>query len=103
MATNATAITDLEGSKAVLEGRCAAASGAGLLKLLTAIQHVADEVGSLEMDQLGDADYIPQTTAFDAATADGAAFVATLKSIKAAFSGLSIVADAVDKLLTYIK
>ena len=90
-------------SKKVLEDQCAAYSGKALLNLLTSIQHIADEVGALEASTLANAAYVPQTDPFKAATADAQTFVATLNSIKAAFAALGTVAQAIDKILTYIR
>ncbi len=103
MPTSGDAIRDLEDSKNALQDQCAAASGSALLNLLTSIQHIADEVGALEASTLATASYVPQTDPFRAATTDAQTFVAALNSMKAAFAALGTVAQAIDKILTYIK
>jgi len=102
MATNGEALADLEDSKRTLEGETSAASGTDLLKLLTAIQHIGDEVGQLEVSTLTDS-YVPQTSAFQQATADAKAFVATLESLKVAFAAVATFAAAADKVISYVK
>jgi len=102
MATNGDALADLEDSKRTLEAETSAASGTDLLKLLTAIQHIGDEVGQLEVSTLSDS-YLPQTSAFQQATADAKAFVATLESLKVAFAAVAAFAAAVDKAIDYVK
>jgi len=102
MATNGDAINDLEASKKALEDQCNGASGTTFLKLLTSIQHIADEVGKLEVLTLNDA-YTPQTTAFQNGTADAIAFVQTLNSLRAIFGAVAGLAAAVDKVISYIK
>jgi hypothetical protein len=103
MATNADAIKDLEASKKTFEDQCNDASGATLLKLLTAIQHLADEVGDLEARLLATADYVPQTDSFKAVTDDGKAFLSLLTNLKTLFAGIGQVAAAADKIVSFIK
>ena len=103
MPTNSDAVAQLEGAKKQLEDQTAAASGATLLQLLTAIQHIADEVGAIEALNLDNAAYVPQSNSFQAATADAQAFVATLNHLKAMFAGVGQVAQAADTLLAMIK
>jgi hypothetical protein len=73
------------------------------LKLLTAIQHIADEVGAVEALTLANSDYIPETDSFKALTEDAKAFVANLQSIKATFQRIEQVAQAADTVLKFIK
>ncbi|MBV9736467.1 MAG: hypothetical protein JO209_11235 [Acidisphaera sp.] len=103
MPTNAEVIDGLEASKKALEDQCNGASGATFLKLLTSIQHVADEVGALEALTLDTADYVPQTDPFRKGTADAQAFQATLESLKTIFGLASKLAQAADTLIKYIK
>jgi len=103
MPTSGDAIRDLEDSKKTLEDQCGTASGQTIPKLLTSVQHIADEIGALEASTLATAPYVPQTDPFKQATADARAFVAALNSLKAAFATLGPVAQAIDKLLSYIR
>jgi hypothetical protein len=103
LSTSSDAIRDLEDSKKTLEDQCVVASGETLVKLLTSIQHIVDEVGALEASLLATATYVPQTDPFKAATTDAQDFVADLNSIKTAFAPVGTVVQAIDKLLTYIR
>lgn len=103
MSTNADTIAALEASKKTLEDACNGASGTTFLKLLTAIQHIADEVGTLEASLLDSAEYVPQTDPFKAGTADAKAFLAILDSLKTIFGAASKLAQAADALVKYIK
>jgi hypothetical protein len=103
MPTAVEAITQLEAAKKLLEDQTGGASGATLLKLLMAIQHIADEVGAQEAMALNAAPYVPQTDPFKAATSDAKAFLATLNNLKAIFAGIGQVAMAADTVIGMIK
>jgi thiamine biosynthesis lipoprotein ApbE len=103
LSTSGDAIRDLEDSKKALEHQCVGASGETLVKLLTSIQHIVDEVDALEASLLATAAYVPQTDQFKATTTDARDFVADLSSIKTAFAAVGTVVQVIDKLLAYIK
>lgn len=102
MPTAVEAITQLEAAKKSLEDQTGGASGATLLKLLMAIQHIADEVGAQEAVALT-TPYVPQTDPFKAVTSDAKAFLATLNNLKAIFAGIGKVAAAADTAISMIK
>ncbi len=102
MLTNTDAIAGLDASKKTLNSQCNAASGTALTDLMTSIQNISDEVGALEVLVLASS-YIPQTDAFKAVTDAAKSFVITLNRIKAAFGAVDEVAQAINKILSYIK
>lgn len=102
MLTNTDAIAGLDASNKTLNSQCNAASGTTLTDLRTSIQNIADAVGALEILVLASS-YIPQTDAFKAVTDAAKSFVITLNRIKAAFGAVGEVAQAINRILSYIK
>jgi len=102
MTTNASAIAALVKSKKALQDQCDAASGDTLKQLENAIHNISSEVGRLETATLNTATYIPQTDAFKSTTAEAKAFLATLNTLKTAFSTIGEVASALDSVINLI-
>ena len=57
------------------------------------------EIDALTAAELGDADYVPQTDPFNAATETGKAFINRLNAIKSALSAIESVVGAANTIL----
>ena len=102
MTTNAEAIAALVQSKTTLQAQCDDASGDTLAKLMASIHALTSEIGALEAAALSNATYVPATDAFNKATQDAKAFLATLNNLKATFAAAASVASALDTVINLI-
>ena len=102
MPTNHDAIKELLDSKKALEAQVnAGATGSNLDNLGDAIKTIGNEVRELVLQGLED-NYVPQSDAFKAVTAQAKAFVGKLKAIENAFKVLNSVVSAVTTVLKYV-
>lgn len=100
MPSNAQAIADLETARDTLHQQYGAT---GDNRFVTAANQVNTEIKAIVLQNLNDADYVPNTDAFKGVTAAAQSFLGLLNDLKTAFAAVAGLAGIIDKVIGYIK
>lgn len=92
-------ITTLITSRDVLAKAADSLSADAAQPLQDLIDDINSEIDALTAAELGNADYVPQTDPFNAATAQGQAFIARLNALKSTLCTIASVVGAATTIL----